>query len=529
MSDTWELISGYETTDYTDTMVFEVDPDTKKLEKISGQTLVEGEKNSQFIRFLMPRYWDGIDISEKTIRIIFDLNNSTYFGRSEAVGAERTDDKIRFGWVVPAEACAVKGTLLFVIIVQDSGYVLKTQITDTPVLKSLSESGDIPEPTKEIWYENFKVRIETAVSDAENALSEAKLTLEKALSMFGAPLIARTAEGMTDPERVYVYVGSETGDTFGNWYVYDGTAWVSGGVYNAVALNIDSALSATSDNPVKNKAIYEAINEVKESVPALTRVKDDETASGGVIEGNIELNRARGQFSHAEGVSTSASASSSHAEGGGTEASGEASHAEGANTKATGADSHAEGGGTTASGDYSHSEGNGTTANKPSSHAEGGNTTASGNASHAEGGGTIASGSASHAEGAMTSATGANSHAEGGGTKAIGSESHAEGGGTEASGQGSHAEGGGTIASGTYSHAEGSGTIARGYAQSVIGKFNVENGTNASSDYVFIVGNGTANDHRSNAFAIKWDGTIVFANGTEITPVQFASLLALLT
>ena len=260
MSDTWELISGYETTDYTDTIVFEVDPDTKKLEKISGQTLVEGEKNSQFIRFLMPRYWDGIDISEKTIRIIFDLNNSTYFGGSEAVGAERTDDKIRFGWVVPAEACAVKGTLLFVIIVQDTGYILKTQITDTPVLKSLNENGDIPEPTRETWYTDFQVRMEQMLNDAENAL-------EKALSMFGAPLIAPTAADMTDPERVYVYVGSETGYTFGNWYVYDGSAWVSGGVYNAVALNIDSALSATSDNPVKNKAIYEEISAIKAVLP----------------------------------------------------------------------------------------------------------------------------------------------------------------------------------------------------------------------------------------------------------------------
>jgi hypothetical protein len=51
------------------------------------------------------------------------------------------------------------------------------------------------------------------------------------------------------------------------------------------------------------------------------------------------------------------------------------------------------------------------------------------------------------------------------------------------------------------------------------------------SDYVFIIGNGTsskAGTVRSNAFAMKWDGTFVFANGTEITPAQFASLLALL-
>ena len=454
MSDTWELISGYEVTDYTDTMVFEVDPDTKKLEKISGQTLVEGEKNSQFIRFLMPRYWDGIDISEKTIRIIFDLNNSTYFGGSEAVGAEKTDDKIRFGWVVPAEACAVKGTLLFVIIVQDTGYILKTQITDTPVLKSLNENGDIPEPTKETWYTDFQVRMERMLNDAESAL-------EKALSMFGAPLIAPTAADMTNPERVYVYVGSETGYTFGNWYVNNGSEWVSGGVYNAVALNIDSALSATSDNPVKNKVIYEAINEVKESVPALTRIKDDSSVNGGVIEGNLDTNRATGLYSHAEG--------------GGTKASYEYAHAEGLTTTASGRGSHVEGGGTTASGTFAHAENAGTTA----------------------------SGDNSHAEGQSTGATGGQSHAEGGGT----------------------------LASGICSHAGGGGTIAQGMYQTAIGFYNVpQGGTNhADTDYAFIIGNGTGASDRSNALAVKFDGTFVFANGTEITPAQFASLLALLT
>ena len=64
MSETWTAIAGYTTADYTDTMVFEVDYDSKKLQKISGQTLVAGEENSQYIRFTMPRFWDGIDISD---------------------------------------------------------------------------------------------------------------------------------------------------------------------------------------------------------------------------------------------------------------------------------------------------------------------------------------------------------------------------------------------------------------------------------------------------------------------------------
>lgn len=59
----------------------------------------------------------------------------------------------------------------------------------------------------------------------------------------GAPLVAETVAGMTDTDRVYVYVGNEEGYTSGNWYYYDGEAWVSGGVYNSTAFETDPTLS----------------------------------------------------------------------------------------------------------------------------------------------------------------------------------------------------------------------------------------------------------------------------------------------
>ena len=168
MADTWQAISGYASNNYSDTMVFEVDGATKKLQKISGQTLIAGEKNSQYIRFMMPRYWDGIDVSEKTISIIYGLAGQ-YYGETAAISAERTDDSLRFGWVVPEEACCIAGTLLFVLVIKDSTYVLKSQITEVPVLKSINLDDVIPEPTKEAWYADFQVRVERTLSAAENA------------------------------------------------------------------------------------------------------------------------------------------------------------------------------------------------------------------------------------------------------------------------------------------------------------------------------------------------------------------------
>ena len=146
------------------------------------------------------------------------------------------------------------------------------------------------------------------------------------------------------------------------------------------------------------------------------------------------------------------------------------------------------------------------------SHAEGEMTTASGNCSHAEGGGGKASGDWSHVEGRGCNALGLHSHAEGGFTTAYSSNSHAEGYYTKAKGYQSHAEGNYTIANGYQSHAEGNYTVAASDHQHVQGKYNKED---SASKYAFIIGNGTDENNRSNAFAIDWDGKIYIGNDTD--------------
>lgn len=179
MSETWTPITGYDTGDYTDTMVFEVDYDTKKLEKMSGQTLVAGEENSQYIRFTMPRYWDGIDITDKTIQVVYMLTNQ-YFGYSDVINVEYTEDAVQFGWVVPKTACCISAALLFEITVTDTDYVLKSQITEVPVVQSLDPEGTIPEPSQEEWYIEFQERVNAAISQAEGAVSSAAASAEHA-------------------------------------------------------------------------------------------------------------------------------------------------------------------------------------------------------------------------------------------------------------------------------------------------------------------------------------------------------------
>lgn len=216
------------------------------------------------------------------------------------------------------------------------------------------------------------------------------------------------------------------------------------------------------------------------------------------------LSEASGDYSHAEGNNTKAKGECSHAEGSECVSAGDFSHAEGSSTKANTDNAHAEGLSTTAGGVNSHAEGEMTKANGTSSHAEGLSTTASGNYSHAEGQSTSASGVYSHAEGYSTRASSSCTHAEGRYTEAKGLYSHAQGGGVSSSKR--------LTASGYYSHAEGYGTLADSYALHVQGCFNSTFGEDAKAFDIdaaaFVIGNGSSDTYRSNAFRVDFNGDV---------------------
>ena len=115
---------------------------------------------------------------------------------------------------------------------------------------------------------------------------------------------------------------------------------------------------------------------------------------------------------------------------------------------------------------------------------------------------------------------GENSFAQGIDIIASGRASHAEGQSTTSGGTATHAEGISTSAYGDFSHAEGYNTGAYRKSQHVEGEYNIidTSGGNQSQkgDYVHIVGNGTANNSRSNAYTLDWSGNAWFAGDVYI-------------
>lgn len=86
------------------------------------------------------------------------------------------------------------------------------------------------------YVEPYLSQTNIKVNALENDVNSLKMS-------YGAPLKASTVSQMTNTNRIYVYIGSESGYISGHWYYYDNNEWVDGGVYQSSAVETDKALT----------------------------------------------------------------------------------------------------------------------------------------------------------------------------------------------------------------------------------------------------------------------------------------------
>jgi hypothetical protein len=213
----------------------------------------------------------------------------------------------------------------------------------------------------------------------------------------------------------------------------------------------------------------------------------------GYVNGTIWDTDSIGSFSFATGFNTKAKGLYSVSLGQANTASGFVSTALGRATQASGSSSIAMGENTIAAGDNSTAIGYTTDATGDYSIAMGYGANASGRISMAMGFGTEAEGEYSLAMGQLTDAIGENSVSMGDHTSAVGISSVAMGDDARATG--------------AITTAMGLSTQARSYASLVIGRFNdsiISSSPTSwvATDPVFIIGNGTSTNARSNALTV---------------------------
>ena len=199
MSEVYEYMDGYDHSNrYSDDMIFEVSKEDKSISVIRKQTLISGERNSQYIAFQMPRYYDGIDLSEKNIEVIY-VTETGISDINKVINVRRNEEYLLFGWVVPGGALQDPGTLSFCIEFAGDEYVMKTMPVEVEVFDGMNGSDIMVEPTGQVWYMQIQNlcsetqekaqdhETNTAVSErnaqtymqnAQNAYSQANLAKE---------------------------------------------------------------------------------------------------------------------------------------------------------------------------------------------------------------------------------------------------------------------------------------------------------------------------------------------------------------
>lgn len=166
----WSRVSGYKQyADYFDDGVSIVN-DNKDISLDSKQFNITQEENSQYIPFEMPRYYDGFDLSTVNLSIHY-VTSDKYHGVSTPVNVMVNNDKIKFGWLVDANATHIDGKLLFEIHAdgvnsKGEAYSWKSKPSDKlNVLKSVCDEYDGTIVLDSTWVNELVTRVAENVAD----------------------------------------------------------------------------------------------------------------------------------------------------------------------------------------------------------------------------------------------------------------------------------------------------------------------------------------------------------------------------
>ena len=149
--------SGSVLSEYHDDNLSYVD-DLKYVTVDPNQINVTQETHSQYIPFRIPRYYDGIDLSQMSFQVHY-VNSNNEENRSSPINIQANQKYIKFGWLVDANVTAVAGDVKFEIEARGTTaagtYVWKTRPNGRiNVIESLSGSGMV-EPEGD-WYTSFE-------------------------------------------------------------------------------------------------------------------------------------------------------------------------------------------------------------------------------------------------------------------------------------------------------------------------------------------------------------------------------------
>ena len=136
---------------------------TEKVVDVSNVgTFIMGEHNSSIITFQIDRYYDGVDLSEKKIKIIYKNSNGIYESDdAEICNVKYSQKSLRFSWIVSSNVTQTSKFVAYVCFISDD-YLMKTENFIITVKSSFDPSTSEPSAN---WFVTIEGKLEKIEKD----------------------------------------------------------------------------------------------------------------------------------------------------------------------------------------------------------------------------------------------------------------------------------------------------------------------------------------------------------------------------
>ena len=162
MDEIFELVEGYKISEMSDehttAVITEKDVDVSNI-----GTIVMGEENSSIITFKMNRYYDGIDLSEKKIKIMF-RNSAMEMFQSEVCNVRKSKNTMKFSWIIPNGVTKNNKIVAYICFISEN-YLLKTKNFNLTLEKSFDPGNTKPTQNWFVTIEGKLDKLEKDVAD----------------------------------------------------------------------------------------------------------------------------------------------------------------------------------------------------------------------------------------------------------------------------------------------------------------------------------------------------------------------------
>ncbi len=181
-SEEWTKLPDYKEKDVYSDMDYTVDLQNKTIQSLEDNVSTFGEQNSQYISFMLDRFYDGVDLKDMRFRVQYELDNGVG-SVDNLVNGCYNEEYLKFGWVIPIEATQLSGTIKVMLFctgtLLEEDYILKTKPIEYTIHNTLPIGGGIPQPD-ENWFLSFIADMDEKVATAQGYADSANRASQSA-------------------------------------------------------------------------------------------------------------------------------------------------------------------------------------------------------------------------------------------------------------------------------------------------------------------------------------------------------------